>query len=40
MKKRTIIIIWNVLVGAITVILPLIIQHKDLIIKHAKKMKV
>lgn len=40
MKRKAAIIVWNALVDAIPILLPLIIQHKDLIIKKAKKIKV
>lgn len=40
MKRKATIIVWNALVDAIPIILPLIIQHKDLIIKNAKRIKV
>lgn len=39
MKKRAAIILWNAFVDAIPILLPLVIQHKDKIIKHAKKIK-
>jgi len=40
MKKKFAIILWNAIVDAIPILLPLILQHKDLIIKNAKKIKV
>jgi adenylyl- and sulfurtransferase ThiI len=40
MKKKAAIILWNAFVDAIPILLPLIVQNKDLIIKNAKKIKV
>jgi hypothetical protein len=40
MKKKVAIILWNALVDAIPIILPLVIQHKDVIITKAKKIKI
>ena len=39
MKKKAAIILWNALVDALPIIIPLVIQHKDTIIKKAKKIK-
>ena len=38
-KRKVAITCWNVLVDSVPVILPLIIKHKSIIIKHAKKIK-
>ncbi len=39
MKKKLFKTVWNGLVTLIPIILPLIVQHKDTIIKHSKKIK-
>ena len=40
MKLKPLITVWNALVTVVPVVLPLIVQHKDTIIKHAKKVKI
>lgn len=40
MKTKALILTWNALVGLIPIVLPLIVQHKDTIIKSAKKIKI
>ena len=40
MKKKLLIMGWNAFVEAIPIILPLVIDNKDIIIKNAKKIKV
>ena len=40
MKKKLLVIGWNIFVDAIPIILPFVIDNKDTIIKHAKKIKV
>ncbi len=39
MKSKILIFLWNAFVDAIPIILPFIIQNKDVIIKNAKKIK-
>jgi adenylyl- and sulfurtransferase ThiI len=39
-KKKAAIILWNAFVDTIPIILPLVIQHKDKIVKNAKKIKI
>lgn len=39
MKNKTFIIIWNLVVDSIPIVLPLLVKHKDTIIKCAKKIK-
>lgn len=40
MKRKLPILLWNAFVDAIPILLPLVIQHKDTIIKKAKKVKI
>jgi len=40
MKSKSAVVIWNAIVSLVPIVLPLIVQHKDLIIKTAKKVKV
>ena len=40
MKRKLPILLWNALVDAIPILLPLIIDNKDKIIKSAKKVKI
>lgn len=40
MKAKVLIKIWNGVVTVIPIVLPLIVQHKDSIIKYSKKVKI
>ena len=41
MKRiKLVALLWNFGVDCVVLLLPLIVQHKDTIIKHAKKIKV
>jgi adenylyl- and sulfurtransferase ThiI len=40
MKTKISKLLWNALVDAIPILLPLIVQHKDKIIKGAKKVRI
>jgi adenylyl- and sulfurtransferase ThiI len=40
MKTKAAIIVWNAFVGLIPILLPLIIDNKDKILKSAKKIKI
>jgi hypothetical protein len=40
MKTKPVILLWNTLVGLVPIVLPLIVQHKDTIIKNAKRVKI
>ena len=40
MKKKLLIIGWNALIDAIPILVPIILNNKDTIIKNVKKIKV